>query len=138
MPNNYAAVTPKKFLDADGLAYFARKLNQYPTNDVLVAVIDGVQDALEEKIDNSNIGLANGIASLDTQGKVPIIQLPESVNEIEEYADYSLFPLEGTAGRLYVDQTSNGIYRWGGTSYVSLSGGGSVSPITASEIDALF
>ena len=48
MPN-YAATNVKKFLDADGLTYLARKLNRYPTNDMLSAVVEGVQDALEEK-----------------------------------------------------------------------------------------
>ena len=76
MPNTYAATNPKKFLDADGLAHFAQKLNEYPTNDVIVAVIDGVQDALDEKVDNDKIGAANGVASLGSDGKVPASQLP--------------------------------------------------------------
>lgn len=48
MPD-YAAISQKKFLDAAGLTYFSRKLNNYPTNDVIAAVVDGVQDALDEK-----------------------------------------------------------------------------------------
>jgi len=76
MPNTYAATNPKKFLDADGLAHFAQKLNEYPTNDVIVAVIDGVQDALDEKVDNDKVGVANGVASLGSDGKIPVSQLP--------------------------------------------------------------
>lgn len=45
----YANISPKKYLDADGLTYISRKLNRYPTNEMLSAVIEGVQDALEEK-----------------------------------------------------------------------------------------
>ena len=52
MPNEYAATNTKKFLDADGLTYFSRKLNNYPTNEVIEAVVDGVQDALDEKLNN--------------------------------------------------------------------------------------
>ncbi len=79
MPNNYAATNPKKFLDADGLAHFAQKLNQYPTNEVIAAVIDGVQDALDEKVDVDKVGATNGIASLDNNGKVPSSQLPNII-----------------------------------------------------------
>lgn len=39
----------KKYLDAAGLTYFSRKLNNYPDNTVLAAVIEGIQDALDEK-----------------------------------------------------------------------------------------
>lgn len=45
----YANTSPKKFLDANGLTYISQKLNRYPTNEMLSAVIEGVQDALEEK-----------------------------------------------------------------------------------------
>jgi len=76
MPNTYAATNQKKFLDAEGLTYFSRKLNNYPTNDVIEAVIEGVQDALDEKVDNTSVGTANGVASLDSTGKVPSSQLP--------------------------------------------------------------
>ncbi len=52
MPNTYAQTSAKKFMDAAGLTYLAQKLNNYPTNDVIAAVIDGVQDALDEKVDS--------------------------------------------------------------------------------------
>lgn len=54
MPNTYAQVNAKKYLDAAGLTYLAQKLNNYPNNDVIAAVIDGVQDALDEKLDISS------------------------------------------------------------------------------------
>lgn len=76
MPNSYAATNTKKFLDANGLAHFAQKLNQYPTNDVIEAVVEGIQDALDEKIDTSEKGTSNGVASLDSTGKVPSSQIP--------------------------------------------------------------
>lgn len=49
---SFAATSQKKFLDAAGLTYFSSKLNNYPTNDVIEAVINGVQDALDEKVDS--------------------------------------------------------------------------------------
>ena len=48
MSNSYASISDKKFLDADGLTYFCRILNQYPTNEVLGAVIDAIQETFDE------------------------------------------------------------------------------------------
>lgn len=42
MPNS------KKFLDANGLTYFASKLDDYPTNEVLGAVINAIDGEIEE------------------------------------------------------------------------------------------
>lgn len=43
MPNT------KKFLDANGVAYLASLLDNYPDNDLLGTVIDAIQDALDNK-----------------------------------------------------------------------------------------
>lgn len=91
MPNDNAAITQKKFLDADGLTYFSRKLNNYPTNEVIEAVINGVQDALDEKM------------------------------YIEEYSSYNLFPLVGSNKTLYIDTGVSDVYIWNGNSYVKLN-----------------
>ena len=56
MPGAYETTTTKKFLDAAGLTYFSRKLNNYPTNEVIEAVIEGTQDALDEKADRIRYG----------------------------------------------------------------------------------
>ncbi len=40
----------KKFLDANGVAYLARLLDNYPDNDLLGTVITAIQEALEEKV----------------------------------------------------------------------------------------
>lgn len=39
----------KKFLDANGLTYFASKLNNYPTNELLGTVIDAIDEAKQDK-----------------------------------------------------------------------------------------
>ena len=41
----------KKYLDANGLAYFAQILDNYPDNDILSTVITAIQSALNEKLD---------------------------------------------------------------------------------------
>ena len=76
MPNSYETTYVKKFLDANGLAHFAQKLNQYPTNDVIEAVVEGVQDALDEKLNVTEKGAASGVAPLGADSKVPLTNLP--------------------------------------------------------------
>ena len=103
-------------------------------------------------------GVANGIASLDSSGKVPSSQLPSYVDDvIEAYPRSGQTELSSTwlatgsasgtvitpeAGKIYVlmaDSTSyatNTQFRWGGTAYVKLADGG-VSSITNAEIDTI-
>jgi hypothetical protein len=45
----------KKFLDADGVAYLVRLLDNYPDNELLGSVITAIQEALDEK--NEILGL---------------------------------------------------------------------------------
>ena len=69
MPNTYEQISTKKFVDAAGLTHFAQRLNNYPTNDVIAAVIDGVQDALDEKMDTAsynNETMGQGYGVCDT------------------------------------------------------------------------
>lgn len=67
----YQVLNDKKFLDYNGLTYFSRKLNNYPTNDVIADVIDAIQDALAEK--QSKI-TANGILKGDGNGNITAAQ----------------------------------------------------------------
>lgn len=117
----YSNTNPKKFLDADGLTYFSRKLNNYPTNDVIEAVIDGVQDALDEKVDLTSVGAANGVAELGADGKIPSNQLPSYVDDIIEVQNYEHLPYEGESGKIYVTLDTNMTYRWTGSDYVEIS-----------------
>lgn len=43
----------KKFLDADGVTYLARLLDNYPDNELLGTVITAIQEALDEKQDKN-------------------------------------------------------------------------------------
>ena len=73
---------------------------------------------------------ANGIASLDENGKVPSAQLPSYVDDvIEGYLSEGKFYKEGAhtteitgeSGKIYVDLTSSKTYRWSGTAYAVIS-----------------
>lgn len=66
-------------------------------------------------------GANNGLAELDSSGKVPSSQLPAYVDDVEEYSTLSVFPVTGEAGKIYLAQDTNLTYRWGGSSYVEIS-----------------
>ncbi len=72
-------------------------------------------------IPNNKIGVANGVASLDSSGLVPSSQLPSFVDDVLEYDSFSDFPPTGESGKIYVAKNTNKTYRWGGTQYVEIS-----------------
>lgn len=61
------------------------------------------------------------LATLDANGKIPSSQLPSYVDDVLEYSSKASFPTTGETGKIYVDTTSNLIYRWGGSGYVEIS-----------------
>lgn len=75
----------------------------------------------DNAIPSSTKGVANGVASLDANGKVPSSQLPSYVDDVLEYSSKSSFPSSGESGKIYVDTTTNKTYRWGGSAYVEIS-----------------
>ena len=66
-------------------------------------------------------GAANGVAELDSIGKVPSSQLPSFVDDVLEYDKQSSFPTTGEAGKIYIAQDTNKTYRWSGSAYVEIS-----------------
>ena len=82
---------------------------------------DFAYDAVGNKLDKSARGAANGVASLDSSGKVPPSQLPSYVDDVLEYSEKTSFPGTGVSGKIYVDQSDNKTYRWGGSAYVEIS-----------------
>lgn len=86
------------------------------------------------------IGIANGIASLDSTGKVPSSQLPSYVDDvIEGYYHGEEDPQSGEivynmyedseytilitpeSGKIYVDIPTSNSYRWSGSTYIVVS-----------------
>lgn len=83
-----------------------------------------------DAIPTSSKGSSNGVAELDSTGKVPAAQLPSFVDDvIEGYLSGGKFYKESAhtteitaeAGKIYVDLTSNKTYRWSGTTYAVIS-----------------
>ena len=106
-------------------------------------------------IDASEMGQAYGVATLDSNGKVPSSQLPSYVDDVIEcypisgatklsanwltLESGSSTPLVPESGKIYSNLDDNLIYRWGGTAYVAMSAAsGASSALTNSEIEILW
>lgn len=75
----------------------------------------------DSQVKRSEMGVASGVATLDSSGKVPSSQLPSYVDDVLEYSALSAFPATGESGKIYIAQDTNKTYRWSGTAYVVIS-----------------
>ena len=106
---------------ADVTASLAEKSDIGHTHDDRYYTEAEIDTKLSEKIDSSIKGVANGVAELDSNGKVLTAQLPSYVDDVLEYSGISDFPTEGETGKIYVDTTTNKTYRWSGSTYIEIS-----------------
>lgn len=93
-----------------------------------------------DAVHSSDVGVASGVASLDSAGKVPSSQLPSYVDDViegyyhenkfyttytpgQEEEDPGTYSGEITAetGKIYVDISTNQSYRWSGSAYIVIS-----------------
>lgn len=72
-------------------------------------------------LDSAKVGIAEGVASLDANGKVPTSQLPSFVDDVVEVNGINNAPETGETDKIYVDTDTNKTYRWSGTAYVEIS-----------------
>lgn len=72
-------------------------------------------------LDTIQKGVAGGVATLDSTGKVPSSQLPSYVDDVLEYSSKSQFPTTGESGKIYIATDTNLTYRWSGSTYVEIS-----------------
>ena len=75
----------------------------------------------DSQVKRSEMGVANGVATLGSDGTVPESQLPSYVDDVLEFASKSSFPASGESGKIYVSLNDNLTYRWSGTAYVEIS-----------------
>lgn len=75
----------------------------------------------DAQVRRSEMGTASGVATLDTNGKVPSSQLPSYVDDVLEYDSLSAFPATGETGKIYIAKDTNKTYRWSGTAYTEIS-----------------
>ena len=89
----------------------------------LNSITGDISDLQTDKINVSEKGVANGVATLDGGGKVPTAQLPSFVDDVLEFADLASFPATGETGKIYVALDTNKTYRWSGSAYVYITSG---------------
>ena len=125
--------------------YILNNIDNYPI--IKKKIIQFCNEAIEAKR-----GVANGIASLDGDGKVPASQLPSYVDDVLEgyYVDETHFAekyIEATPvyytpekGKIYVDiskdtKYSGKTYRWSGTKYSVISETLALGEVTGTAYD---
>lgn len=84
---------------------------------------NAINTILSNKLDKSLKGVASGLASLDSAGKVPSSQLPSYVDDVFEFATRAAFPATGESGKIYIDMATNRTYRWSGSIYIKIASG---------------
>lgn len=76
----------------------------------------------DAQVKRTEMGVADGVATLDSNGKVPSTQLPSFVDDVLEYNAKSDFPTTGESGKIYVDKSNNTTWRWSGSAYTQIKG----------------
>jgi hypothetical protein len=85
---------------------------------------------LDQKIDSSEKGAANGIAPLGPNKLIQPEFLPSYVDDVLEFDTYADLPVPGETGKIYIVKTAgndgtdsfpaNQQFRWSGTAYIKL------------------
>lgn len=139
--NGYAALDGKGKVPEDQLPEKAIReydLTPYAKSEDIKKTYATKQEVTSGQLDYTaenaaNKGKANGYASLGGDGKVPADQLPSYVDDVLEFASKSNFPNKGEKGKIYVDLSTENIYRWSGSAYTEIS----PSLITQADIKKL-
>lgn len=105
---------------------------QVPTKNAIYDKIENLNSSLSNYQLLSEKGQSNGYVPLDGGGKIASQYLPAFVDDVLEYANLAAFPATGSSGILYIAADTNFTYRWSGTAYVQIGGGG------AAEVDSVF
>lgn len=99
-------------------AHINNKENPHEVTKVQVGLGNVTNDA---QVKRSEMGVANGVATLDENGLVPSSQLPSFVDDVLEFDLKDNFPTTGESGKIYIAKDSNRTYRWDENQYKELS-----------------
>ena len=111
-----------------------RGIMQTSSGEKKLAFIDDITASVNSYIPLSQKGVANGVATLDSNGQVPSAQLPGFVDDVLEFASRSNFPGTGEAGKIYIAKDTNKSWRWTGSTYAELSSGAVIGTGTPSQV----
>lgn len=122
-------------LDTNGYTISFTSSSGLTSTDLAAAIDETNTNSLK----SNQLGQANGVASLDSGGKVPSAQLPSYVDDVVESATYAALPVTGETGKIYLvitDETQNNkttSYRWTGSVYALID-----SNLTALDVKTLY
>ena len=125
------AQLPEKALKVYDLTPYAKSEDIKKTY-VSVESFDYVINTVHEDFNDMQTALSKR-ASLDENGKVPADQLPSYVDDVLEFASKANFPSKGEKGKIYVDLSTENIFRWSGSAYAEIA----PSLITQADIKKL-
>ena len=86
------------------------------TADIVINAVDSTA-----RVASSLLGVADGVATLDSSGLIPSSQLPSYVDDVLEFADLASMPASGESGKIYIALDTDKVYRWTGTVYIEIS-----------------
>ena len=109
-----ATVTSKRLADIQSVRAALGSI------DTALASVNGNAN---DKVGVDQLGVANGVATLNANGLIPESQLPSFVDDVIEFNTLELFPVTGEAGKIYVATGNNKTYRWSGSTYIEITSG---------------
>lgn len=100
----------------------------------------------DAQVKRTEMGAANGVATLDANGQVPSSQLPSYVDDVLEGYLYNgkfykesahTTEITAAAGKIYVNLTDNKTYRWSGSQYTVISETVTIGTVEGTAFDGL-
>lgn len=83
-----------------------------------------LQDNIDLKADAMAVNQSLALKADLINGLIPASQLPSYVDDVLNFPNLASFPVVGEDGKIYVAEDANKTYRWSGSSYVEIGGGG--------------
>ena len=83
-----------------------------------------LQTSINTKADAASVTQALSTKADLVGGVIPANQLPSFVDDVLSFPDLISFPSLGEDGKIYIAEDVNKTYRWDGSSYVEIGGGG--------------
>ena len=83
-----------------------------------------LRDQIDLKADAIAVNQSLGTKADLINGLIPASQLPSYADDVLSFLNLASFPLVGEDGKIYIAEDINKTYRWGGSSYVEIGGGG--------------
>ena len=81
----------------------------------------GLKEDVDTKIPLAEKGQAEGVATLDSEGKIPVGQVNTDFNEVIKAATVNDFPPVGEDAKIYLSEDTKKAYWWDGVAYRVLS-----------------